>query len=120
MNRNAFTKYFLLIALVAVLDSGCRKNRDEIPRVDFTIDMQDPGASYANNQPPAGGNQGDMLTMQTTLVPFTREDGSYFVSADCVDIESQLGYSYGPGSLDALAEPPDALVRVEGGRLAAA
>ena len=28
----------------------------------FTIDMQDPGASYANNQPPAGANQGDMLT----------------------------------------------------------
>jgi tyrosinase len=28
------------------------------------------------------------------------------VSADCIDIESQLGYSYGPGSLDASAAPP--------------
>jgi tyrosinase len=74
----------------------------------FTIDMQDPGASYANNQPPAGGNQGDMLTMATPLVPFEREDGSYFVSSDCVDIEGQLGYCYGPGSLDALATPAKA------------
>ena len=42
----------------------------------FTIDMQDPGASYANNQPPAGANQGDMLTMATPLIPFARDDGS--------------------------------------------
>jgi tyrosinase len=62
----------------------------------FTIDMQDPGASYANNQPPAGANQGDMLTMATRWIPFARDDGSYYTSEDCVDIEGQLGYSYGP------------------------
>lgn len=72
---------------------------------EFTIDMQDPGASYANNQPPAGANQGDMLTMATSLIPFQRADGSTFVSSDCVDIEGQLGYTYGPGSLDAFAAP---------------
>ncbi len=71
----------------------------------FSIDMQDPGASYANNQPPAGANQGDMLTMETQLIPFTRDDGSYYVSNDCVDIEGQLGYTYGPGSLDEFAAP---------------
>ncbi len=69
----------------------------------FTIDMQDPGASYANNQPPAGANPGDQLTMSTTLIPFTRPDGSYYVSSDCIDIEGQLGYTYGPGSLDDFA-----------------
>ena len=72
----------------------------------FTIDMQDPGASYANNQPPAGANQGDMLTMATPLIPFLRDDGSAYVSSDCIDIEGQLGYSYGPGSLDEFAAPP--------------
>jgi tyrosinase len=74
----------------------------------FTIDMQDPGASYANNQPPAGANQGDMLTMATQLIPFARGDGSYYTSEDCVDIEGQLGYCYGPGSLDDLAAPAKA------------
>lgn len=69
----------------------------------FTIDMQDPGASYANNQPPAGANQGDQLTMTTTLIPFARPDGSYYVSNDAIDIEGQLGYTYGPGSLDGFA-----------------
>ena len=71
----------------------------------FTIDMQDPGASYnANNQPPAGANQGDMLTMETPLIPFARDDGSYYFSGDCIDIEGQLGYTYGSGSLDGFAK----------------
>lgn len=75
----------------------------------FTIDMQDPGASYANNQPPAGANPGDMLTMTTQLIPFMRPDGSYYTSEDCIDIEAQLGYTYGPGSLDKFAGPPQPL-----------
>jgi tyrosinase len=68
----------------------------------FTIDAQDPGASYANNQPPAGANPGDELSMETPLLPFLKDNGAVFTSNDCVDIEHQLGYTYGPGSLDDL------------------
>lgn len=77
----------------------------------LTIDANDPGASYANNQPPAGANQGDILSMETPLMPFAKGDGTPFTSADCVDIEGQLGYTYGPGSLDSYAEaaPAEAL-----------
>ena len=35
----------------------------------LTIDQDDPGASYAQNQPPAGGNPGDMLTMADAADP---------------------------------------------------
>ena len=70
----------------------------------LSIDQDDPGASYAQSQPPAGGNPGDMLTMRRALIPFTHDDGTWMTSADCVDIEEQLGYGYGPGSLDVFAE----------------
>lgn len=74
----------------------------------FTIDPQDPGAYYdvPSSPPPAGANPGDQLSMSTPLLPFTRSDGSSYVSSDCIDIESQLGYGYGPGSLDGYAKPP--------------
>ena len=69
---------------------------------DFSIDLQDPGSYYnGDSPPPAGANPGDQLTMATPLLPFTRADGSSYVSSDCVNIESQLGYTYGQGSLDA-------------------
>ena len=71
----------------------------------LTIDENDPGASYANNQPPDGANPGDMLTMKTPLAPFLREDGMPYLSADCVDIVGQLDYDDGPGSLDEYAAP---------------
>lgn len=72
----------------------------------LAIDSNDPGASYAGGPPPAGANMGDILTMQTPLLPFMHEDGQPFTSVDCVDIESQLGYTYGPGSLDGYADLP--------------
>lgn len=77
---------------------------------DFTIDPDDPGAVYieqvgSNNQPPAGANPDDKLSMETPLKPFKLADGRDFKSADLVDIEAQLGYTYGPGSLDQYAEP---------------
>ncbi|WP_404333938.1 tyrosinase family protein [Sphingomonas sp. MMS12-HWE2-04] len=79
----------------------------------LTIDGNDPGASYANNQPPAGANPGDMLSMTTPLMPFLREDGSTMTSNDGVDIEGQLGYTYGPGSLDDYAAPAVATLATE-------
>jgi len=81
----------------------------------LTIDRDDPGASYAKNQTPAGSNVGDLLTMTRALIPFEHDDGSWMTSADCVDIEEQLGYCYGPGSLDTFAEqvPGSASVAVD-------
>lgn len=78
----------------------------------FSIDVNDPGAAYianinANNQPPAGGRLGEPLTMNTQLDPFVYDDGTDtpFTSNDVIHIEDQLGYTYGPGSLDSFAAP---------------
>jgi tyrosinase len=72
----------------------------------FDITAGDPGASYNAdyNQPPAGADPKQPITMQTPLDPFKKEDGSSFISTDCINIEKQLAYSYGPGSLDAYAK----------------
>jgi tyrosinase len=93
----------------------------------FAIDAGDPGAVYGpNNPPPAGGDPSAPITMETPLDPFQKPDGSTFTTNDCINIETQLGYTYGPGSLDryatrmmaeaALAEPqePSRLLRVGG------
>ncbi|KAI8953700.1 putative tyrosinase [Xylaria longipes] len=53
---------------------------------------------------------GTKLDMDTPLYPFRKPDQTYYSSKDVVDIENQLGYTYGPGSLDT---PPFA----PGGRL---
>jgi len=46
------------------------------------------------------------LTLETSLDPFKKKVGSEdrpYTSLDCVNIEKQLGYTYGPGSLE---DPP--------------
>ena len=75
----------------------------------LTIDESDPGASYvvaigANNQPPADADTTKPMTMDTALLPFLQPNSSAFTSNDVVNIETQLGYSYGPGSLDQYAQ----------------
>lgn len=75
----------------------------------FDIDESDPGAVYvvqpgANNQPPADADPNAPMTMGTALNPFVKADGSPFTTSDCVNIETQLGYTYGPGSLDSYAQ----------------
>jgi tyrosinase len=40
------------------------------------------------------------LTLSTPLTPFVKPDGIAYTSLDVVDIVNQLGYEYGPGSLD--------------------
>ena len=71
----------------------------------LVIDQQDPGAYYSSDSPPpAGANQGDQLTLQSPLLPFSKDDGSMYTSADCINIETQLGYSYDRGSLDEEAD----------------
>ena len=43
------------------------------------------------------------MSLTTPLEPFFTEYGVPFTSSDVINIESQLGYSYGPGSLDGYA-----------------
>jgi tyrosinase len=76
----------------------------------FTIDPGDPGAAYiaqvgSNNQPPAGADPNAKMSMNTELLPFLHDNSKPYVSADCIDIQGQLNYTYGPGSLDRFAEP---------------
>jgi len=69
----------------------------------FTIDQDDPGADAAAP-----------ITMATPLDPFVKADGTPFTTSDCVNIETQLGYGYGPGSLDQFAQPAPRTVAAAG------
>ena len=40
------------------------------------------------------------LDLNTPLYPFQKPGGNWYTGADVTDIEHQLGYKYGPGSLD--------------------
>jgi tyrosinase len=77
----------------------------------FDIEAGDPGAAYNAqvNPPPADADPNAPITMATPLDPFKKADGSAFTTNDCVNIETQLGYSYGPGSLDGFVGTPKAL-----------
>jgi tyrosinase len=46
------------------------------------------------------------LTMDTPLYPFKNAAGDYVTSNDVTNIEEQLGYAYGPGSLDPVLRTP--------------
>ena len=70
----------------------------------FAIDPDDPGADAARP-----------MTMETPLDPFMKADGTPFTTSDCVNIETQLGYGYGPGSLDQFARPAPRTVAAAAG-----
>lgn len=72
----------------------------------FTIDSSDPGAVYNSqvNPPPADADPNAPITMATPLNPFVKSDGTSFATTDVVNIETQLGYTYGPGSLDGFVD----------------
>ena len=92
------------------------------------IDANDPGAKYDSqiNPPPAGADPNATMSLTTPLEPFFKEYGVPFTTADVINIESQLGYAYGPGSLDGyvrtdtaqpmtlVAEPEQKTVHVAG------
>jgi tyrosinase len=75
-----------------------------------------PGTNSVDNQGPTPGVAGGTwLGLTSPLAPFKKADGSTYTSLDCVNIETQLGVTYGPGSLwppgpqaDALAAAPKA------------
>jgi tyrosinase len=76
---------------------------DELEIID-----QYPGTNSADSQGATPGvPPNSWLSMDTPLDPFTRdENGSVrkYIGSDGFNIETQLGYTYGPGSLDELAD----------------
>ena len=63
-----------------------------------------PGTSASDSQGPTPDFfPGDSLNLNSPLSPFKKTDGAPFTSNDAVNIETQLGYTYSIGSLDAEA-----------------
>jgi tyrosinase len=65
---------------------------------------QYPGTNSVDNQGPTPGTAANSwLTIDSPLDPFRLTDGGKkrpYTSRDCINIEAQLGYTYGPGSLE--------------------
>ncbi len=63
-----------------------------------------PGTNSIDNQGPTPGTAANSwLTLDSPLDPFMKTEGGVirtYTSRDCINIETQLGYSYGAGSLD--------------------
>lgn len=75
------------------------------------VHPQYPGTNTVDSQGPTPGMPPNTwLTLESPLAPFTRADGKLFTSVDAVNIEKQLGYTYGPGSLDSVSQPVAAMV----------
>jgi len=71
---------------------------------------QYPGTNTIDSQGPTPGvAPNTWLSLESPLSPFTRSDGKVYTSLDAIDIKAQLGYEYGPGSLDAISEPVTSL-----------
>jgi len=76
-----------------------------------------PGTNSVDNQGPTPGTMpNSWLTLESPLDPFRKvEHGRArpYTSLDCINIEKQLGFTYGPGSLeDVLGAPaPSAVAR---------
>ena len=68
---------------------------------------QYPGTNSVDNQGPTPGvAPNSWLTLASPLDPFKKPEGGKertFTSLDCINIEKQLGYTYGPGSLEGQA-----------------
>ena len=69
---------------------------------DLQIIPRYPGTVLEEGQPHMP--RGTHLDMNTPLYPFKKPDGSWFTGGDVTDINDQLDYSYGPGSLDPLIQ----------------
>lgn len=78
------------------------------------VDEGYPGTNSVDNQGPTPGvAPNSWLNMESELAPFRHPDGRPVLSTDMVDIEGQLGYTYGPGSFDELATPEAAATTAE-------
>ncbi|REJ85504.1 MAG: tyrosinase family protein [Acidobacteria bacterium] len=71
-----------------------------------------PGTNSVDSQGPTPGVvPNSWLTLESPLDPFKLVEKGVerpYTSLDCIDIEGQLGFTYGPGSFDELAEPASA------------
>ncbi len=66
------------------------------------------GTNSSDWQGPTPGRQPNTpLDLNTPLHPFTKPDGTPYTSADCINIETGLGFTYGPGSLQDLPAPAE-------------
>jgi len=71
-----------------------------------------PGTNSVDSQGPTPGiTPNSWLTLDSPLDPFRKQDGSPYTARDCINIEKQLDYIYGLGSLDDLAAPETVLAR---------
>jgi tyrosinase len=71
------------------------------------IISQHPGTNSIDNQGPTPGVfPNSWLTMDSPLDPFRKLDATAYTSRDCFNIETQLGYTYGRGSLEDQAAMP--------------
>jgi tyrosinase len=79
-----------------------------------------PGTNSVDNQGPTPGTPpNSWLTLASPLDPFRiNENGMEraYTSLDCLNIETQLGYTYGPGSLESAAAAAPLLAQEPGGR----
>ncbi|AOJ05180.1 tyrosinase [Burkholderia mayonis] len=63
-----------------------------------------PGTNASDSQGPTPGfAPGEALGLKTPLNPFRKSNGDAYMSEDCINIERQLGFTYGRGSLDDVA-----------------
>jgi tyrosinase len=71
---------------------------------------QHPGTNSVDSQGPTPGTPANSwLTLESPLDPFKLTEAGKeraYTSLDCINIEKQLGYTYGPGSLE---QPPGAV-----------
>lgn len=62
-----------------------------------------PGTNSVDSQGPTPGTAPNAwLDLDSPLDPFRNQDGHALTSRDVINIETQLGYTYGPGSLENL------------------
>lgn len=84
-----------------------------------------PGTNSVDSQGPTPGTApNSWLTLESPLDPFQLQESGRaraYTSLDCVNVERQLGYTYGPGSLEeqpaltaAAALPETSVVRISG------
>lgn len=79
-----------------------QKKHDATDRLEIIPEY--PGTNTVDNQGPTPGfAPNSWLTLESPLAPFKHgkdNDGATYTSLDCINIEKQMGYTYGPGSMD--------------------
>jgi tyrosinase len=79
-----------------------QKKHDATDRLEIIPEY--PGTNTVDNQGPTPGfAPNSWLTLESPLAPFKHgkdNDGAVYTSLDCINIEKQMGYTYGPGSMD--------------------